>query len=246
MKLLQSILAMKRPLGSESDTYERFLRPLGVQQDPLSGNYTLRIGESSTLFSCHLDTVEWTGGKQRIEWDQTTQTMRVAGGGILGADDGAGLYLMMQMIEAQIPALYLFHWGEESGGLGSTQLVEQNPELLRGIRQAIAFDRRGTTDLITHQRKQRTASEAYVARLSAALGMGHRAAHGSFTDTYHYKEWVAECTNLSVGYQDEHTEEEWLDCAYLERLLERLLRVDWEELATTVAVSPLEGWSEAA
>src|SRR3546814_16306749 len=79
----------------------------------------------------------------------------------LGADDGAGLWIMLGMIAAACPGLYLFHRGEEQGCLGSRWIERHTPELLANIDAAIAFDRAGLGDVITHQSYGRTCSAAF-------------------------------------------------------------------------------------
>ncbi len=56
---------------------------------------------------------------------------------------------------------------------------------------------------------------------------------GSFTDTANYTDIIPECTNLSVGYFNQHSAQERQDGWWLEEILvPALLKVDWEELPT--------------
>jgi len=127
--------------------------------------------------------------------------------------------------------LYLFHRGEERGGLGSRYIASTTPELLHGIRAAIAFDRRGTHSVITHQRGQRSASDAFAYSLADALGLGHAPdPTGTFTDTANYVDLIGECSNLSVGYENEHTDHETLDLGYLLHLRDALVAADLTRL----------------
>lgn len=153
---------------------------------------------------------------------------------VLGADDGAGLWLLLEMIDAGIPGKYFFHTMEEIGGQGSSGVARLHPNELKGLNKAVAFDRKGTSDIITTQRGGiRCCSDVFSAALAAALavhGHTHSNAAGSFTDTANYTEIIAECTNVSVGYNEEHTNEEWLDLNYLAALREAVIKVDWEAL----------------
>ncbi|MHA1286854.1 MAG: hypothetical protein ACTSPB_05560, partial [Candidatus Thorarchaeota archaeon] len=56
---------------------------------------------------------------------------------------------------------------------------------------------------------------------------------GSFTDTANYTDIIPECTNLSCGYYNAHTQSEYQDYAFLEVFLEGLIATPWEELHTT-------------
>ena len=55
---------------------------------------------------------------------------------------------------------------------------------------------------------------------------------GSFTDTANYTDIIPECTNLSCGYYNAHTQSEYQDYAFLEIFLEGLIATPWEELHT--------------
>jgi len=63
---------------------------------------------------------------------------------------------------------------------------------------------------------------------------------GSFTDTANYTDIIPECTNLSTGYYNAHTQSEYQDYAFLEVFLEGLIATPWEELHTTGEVGKPE------
>jgi hypothetical protein len=132
---------------------------------------------------------------------------------------------------AGIPGLYIFHHGEERGGIGSDYIRSKTPELLDGIDFAIAFDRYGTTSIITHQGGTRCCSDEFSKSLSKALGGGYKEDRGgSFTDTAHYTGLVGECTNLAVGYMHQHSKGETQDVRYLLDLRKKLLAFDETKL----------------
>ncbi len=231
---LLAMLQVKRPHGSVSEAafIRHFLEPLGLNRDAF-GNLWLRIGADPViLWSCHTDSCHRTSGLQDIAC--TGGIVRVANAkqsNCLGADDAAGLWLMTQMIAGRVPGLYVFHRGEERGGLGSAHFTEHNASLLSGIKAAIAFDRRGTQSIITHQRGSRCCSEAFALSFSDALALGHQPdPTGSFTDTANYVDLIGECTNISVGYDHEHTSEETLDLRYLLQLRDAILAADFSSL----------------
>jgi hypothetical protein len=238
MNDLQTIVAMlgyKRPAGSKTERafIREWLRPLGVQQDK-AGNLYKRIGDSPVLWSCHTDTVHKDGGPQMVVIKDGIATVASRKSNCLGADDTAGVWLMREMIHAERPGLYIFHRAEEIGGHGSQHIASNFPSLLAQSSIAVAFDRRGTQSIITHQWGGRCCSDAFAYSLGNALGMGHRPDDGgTFTDTANYMEKIAECTNLSVGYFDEHRKTESLDTSYLIELRDRLLAVDGRDLIVT-------------
>lgn len=229
-RLLQ-MLAYRRPAGSEAERkfIRRFLRPLGVKQDP-AGNLILRIGDAPVMWSCHTDTVHHSGGKQTLAIDRDG-FITAPGSSCLGADDTAGIWLMVNMIERGVPGLYIFHRAEECGGLGSEYIATNNQELLAGINYAIALDRKGTTSIVTEQGFGRCCSDAFANALAAGLGLPMRPdPTGTFTDTANYMALVPECTNISVGYCGQHTSTECLNAPFLNQLLEALCSLDVESL----------------
>lgn len=143
---------------------------------------------------------------------------------------------MLEMIKAKRPGLYVFHRGEECGGLGSSYIAASTPKLLNGIDMAIALDRMGYDSVITYQ-GVRTASDEFAKSLAAQLG-GTFAPDdmGIFTDTANYDHLIPECTNVSVGYHKQHGPNESQDIIFLVRLREKLLALDTTTL--TIARDP--------
>jgi hypothetical protein len=196
------------------------------------GNRFVHIGKSNTLFSCHTDTVHKSEGLQQVYYDSISDQLFVTNGqaDCLGADDGSGIWLMLQMIKNNIPGLYIFHRCEEIGGIGSQWIVDNNISLLDGIDHAIAFDRKGKTSVITHM-FDRVCSDQFASDLSELLGMGFTPDNtGVFTDTAQYTHIIPECTNISVGYNLQHSSREYQECGFLLSLRDRLLSIDWTQL----------------
>lgn len=230
---------------AEREFCETYLDKLpGVYVDG-AGNRIGSIGEAPVvLWSSHTDTVHKRAGKQRLIWGgDTLSTHQDEKGGCLGADCTVGVWLMRQMYLARVPGLYIWHAAEEIGGVGSDHIAEHTPDLLRGIQCAIALDRRGDTSVVTHQWGGRTASDAFARSLAAQLGGGYRPdPNGTFTDTANYSDVVPECTNISVGYYGQHTQDEMLDTAHAVWLLDKLLRLDVSQLVIVRAPEPSARW----
>lgn len=231
-RVLMEMLTRMRPAGSKTERMfiREYLAPLGLLCDRV-GNLYKRIGDAPILWSCHTDTVHKVGGNQLVALDGETVTLAAKSASTcLGADDTAGIWLMREMILAERPGLYVFHRGEEIGGVGSSYVAKHTPELLRGIKAAIALDRKGYTSVITHQ-WGRCCSDVFAKSLAAELGMGFRPDDsGVFTDTANYVDLVGECTNISVGYFSQHTPSECLDVGFLVQLRAVLLSFDWRNL----------------
>jgi hypothetical protein len=186
-------------------------------------------GASKILWSCHIDTVhapEFDNVKsQRIIFDDEDTMLAMSGGNYpLGADNGAGMWLLLEMIAEGVPGTYVFHRGEERGGIGSDGMAVHWADLIKKHTHAIAFDRRGFTDVITHQWGGRCCSERFANQMSTILGMGYAPDDGgSFTDTANYTHLIPECTNISVGYHDEHGPSESLDLTHVVELRAKVI-----------------------
>lgn len=233
-KNLIEMLQYRRPHGSKSERkfINRFIRPLGCEEDD-AGNYYLRIGDNpKILWSAHTDSVHRLGGKQRIAIrDNIIKLAEGEASNCLGADNAAGIWILRELIRHNVPGLYVFHRQEESGGVGSSHFAKHNTHLLEGISAAIAFDRRKTHSIITHQWGGRTASDAFANSLAEQLGMNHKPDDGgTFTDTASYSEIIPECTNVSVGFESEHTSFETLNYEYLLELRNAVVQIDQDAL----------------
>lgn len=181
---------------------------------------------STTAFFAHLDTVHRDDGEQPICWDPATYVCEVSGGGILGADDGAGCAILAGMAQAGIPGLYVWTPDEEAGASWARGHCQDDE--FTGIKRIISFDRRGNNDLIRWQAYGELASKEFCGDLSKRLG--YKEATGSYTDGSEWAGIVDNIVNLSVGYRNEHSEKETLDCVHLAELFQKCLTIDWEGL----------------
>jgi hypothetical protein len=218
-----------------------------------------------TVFSCHMDTMHWATDVDtemhlcmtskanltevpkdfkeglvyaRKLWNVTINGVKETRWSpmILGADDKIGMYIMTRMIENKIPGMYIFHVGEEKGGVGSNYIREHTPKIFKGMRKAIAFDRMHYGDVITTQGRQ-TCSDEFAKSLASELNKNlppferFAPCTGIWTDTANYKYIIHECSNISVGYFDQHTTNEHFDLVWLESmLLPAIMKVNWESI----------------
>lgn len=199
--------------------------------------------KNTTLFVAHIDTVHHTEGVNHIEM---TDTHWFASGDVLGADDGAGVAMLMHLLCSGVPAYYIFTQGEERGGIGAKFIADEYDWLLMQFDRAIAFDRRGIESVITHQGFGRCCSDTFGNALAGALdehnlNLMHLVDDtGIYTDTAEFTEIIPECTNISVGYYSEHTQKEHLDLVYFAQLAVAVLLIDWDALPTERDPSVLE------
>ena len=251
---LRDILSWSRPHGSsiERTFIERYVDSIGklygyVVEVDAFGNRWVVVPPASdaspslpnVLWSCHVDTMGAKGEQQGIKWadGHTLALAKPKPGRCLGADDGAGLWLLREMIRDGIPGTYVFHRGEERGRLGSLYVVEHEPYRLKGFDACVAFDRRGTRDIITHQMSERGCSGAFANSLADAINSFSPSLlayepdpTGSYTDSYSYFRHIPECTNVSIGYDHEHGPRETLNAQHCVLLRSALCNIDLSSL----------------
>ena len=225
------------PRGFEWMHYHDLLVDAGFTLDK-SANYQGVVNNPDgsipeTVFIAHMDTVGSVPPK-RINQIIDGDIMRTDGTSNLGADDKAGMTVLLYLVHKRVPGFYVFAWGEESGREGSRALT--NKYSFKHFKRAIAFDRKSKDSIITVQSGQQSCSEEFATALAAQLN-----AHGlnmssdptgSFTDTFSFFGEVPECTNISVGYEGAHGNTENQDLAFLEDLCFAAGQVKWEELPT--------------
>lgn len=228
--------------GPTEDLFRRrFVDTLPGAYRDTYGNTHVTIGDSPrVLWSCHTDTVHWDDGRQTTNYDPRTGLLTLSkrskrSSRCLGGDDTVGVFLCRQLVLAGVSGHYVFHVGEEKGGIGSRLLAQHESEWLESFDCAIALDRGGTRDVITHQCCARTASDRFAQSLGSALhaidsGLNLSPSEGVYTDTAEYAELIPECTNLSVGYTHAHSSAETVDTVFVLRLLDALRQLNTEDL----------------
>jgi hypothetical protein len=233
-----SLVTKTYPHGHEDEVLQ-FLPELDKD---LVGNYYKIIGSKpTTMFTCHLDTADrkqgvtrlysiQEDGQEHIITDEST---------ILGADDKSGTTVMLYLMANNVPGLYYFFIGEERGGIGSHALADvyDEVEYLKEIKRCVSFDRRKTISVITSQAGGRCCSDEFGQALCDAYnasGLNLKIdPTGVYTDSASFIDYIPECTNVSVGYYNEHTGKEKQNMDYLIELCKASVNVDWDKLPTT-------------
>lgn len=218
------------PYGTEKQLLQYL--PDGYQIDSV-GNYYLQIGENpTTMFACHLDTA--CSKQAQVRHVFAGNYIKTDGKTILGADDKAGMCVVLYMIENKVPGLYYFFLGEEVGCVGSSAIAKNWK--FKNITKCVSFDRRATGSVITEQFWGRCCSDEFAEALSkefneSECGLNYRPDNtGVITDSAQFIDLIPECTNISVGYYKEHTGEESQDIDHLVRLCKAAVKVKWESL----------------
>lgn len=207
------------------------------------GNYYKIIGENPTvMFTSHLDTADRKQGITKLlskKDENGDEIIYTDGSTILGADDKAGVTVMLYMMAHNVPGLYYFFMGEERGGIGSGLLssVYEETTYLKNIKSCVSFDRRDVKSVITSQLGRTCCSDTFGTALCKQYNQyGLNLSldpTGIYTDSASFIDQIPECTNISVGYYNEHTGKERQNINYLERLAKASVQVDWNSLPIT-------------
>lgn len=153
--------------------------------------------------------------------------------GCLGADDGAGLAVMLHLMHKGVLGGYCFTTGEECGGIGAIEVFTNANAFLKQYKRSIEIDRRGNEDIIYEQGVGECASIAFTDWVCEQLKMGHKACNlGSYTDVATFAELIPENINIAAGYINAHSADEQVSLPYLETLADNLAKIDWSKAPT--------------
>lgn len=232
-----SMVSKTYPHGHEEEVLQ-FLPKLNKDK---FGNYFIIIGDNKhpeTMFTSHLDTADRKQMKTNLLSKEIDgqEILYTDGTTILGADDKAGVSIMLYMMEKNISGLYYFFIGEERGGIGSNKLSSEFEDFdyLKNVKRCISFDRRKTGSVITSQLGRMCCSKEFATELCNQYnqnGMDFSIdPNGVYTDSASFIDQISECTNISVGYENEHTGKESQNITFLEKVAEASTKVDWDSL----------------
>lgn len=205
-------------------------------------------GADNVLWCAHCDTVNYT-----TQYAHPTVTERdyflVAdpAAHCLGADDRAGCLILANMIANDVPGTYVLFPDEEEGAHASFLFTEALKDCEFVL--AVEFDRKGTTEIITHQLcGTRLCTDETATSIGAALakhGLGDYlkpSDDGLFTDVANLFPVVPQVVNMAVGYYAQHTKSEYLDLRYLYDLTSALISwgtsQDFADFITDLIVNP--------
>ena len=195
-------------------------------------NYFITIGSPNIMYCCHLD--NFCNKKEKVTKKYNDGIISTDGSTILGADDKAGVSLMLNMIYNNIEGLYYFFIGEEKGCIGSTHIsyyFDMLPQF-NNIIHCISFDRNGTTDIITAQNGIRCCSNLFANTIKKNLSNYGLSLdlndNGKWSDSASFIGLIPECVNISVGYYNNHTSKEYQDMNHLKQLSDAFININWK------------------
>lgn len=195
-----------------------FLKKMyGSKRVSATKSYIIAEGTIPICLTAHMDTV-FSSPPSEIYYDQKKEVMWSPQG--LGADDRAGVFAIMKIIQEGYRPHVIFTTGEERGGIGASMLIKVFPKAPFELKYMIELDRQGISDCVFYDCANND-FEAYVNKF------GYVTAWGTFSDIGIFcPKWGVAGVNLSVGYIREHSVSEILYwkglCSTIERVKDML------------------------
>lgn len=175
--------------------------------------YIMAIGNIPVALVAHMDTV-FKQPPNEIFYDRQKNVIWSPEG--LGADDRAGIYAIIKILQAGYRPHIILTTDEECGAFGASAIVAEHEEFPADLKYLIELDRRGTNDCVFYD-CENTEFANYVE------SFGFCTRYGSFTDiSILCPYWGIAGVNLSIGYEDEHSEAERL---YVSALFDTIKKV---------------------
>lgn len=164
-------------------------------------DYLVAIGDIPIALVAHMDTVFKTPVSD-LYYDQRKGVLWSPDG--LGADDRAGIFAILKILQEGLKPSVIFTTDEEMGGVGAAALAEKECPI-PGLKYMIQLDRRGSNDCVFY--------DCYCPEfVDYVESFGFCEKWGSFSDiSFLMPEWQVCGVNLSVGYEDEHSYTEILN-----------------------------------
>lgn len=242
-KRLLDLLDIPGSTGKEEQVGEHLLTILKNRLDSLwMDEYGNVLGElripakknqfPTILLSAHQDVVDNSGeGKEIIR--QGNKLRR--DGGILGADDRAGIAAIINTIDVlkqyqigcHLKIAFTVH--EERGQEGASAI---DTSFFDGVDFAVSMDRRGETDIIYRYGEIEYCDKSetsFITRLSRYLWRENRhhfqAVEGGKSDLLVWSQRGIPSVNLSIGYFNEHHSNEYLNLDAWHRAQDLLLEI---------------------
>lgn len=165
------------------------------------GKYIVAVGDIPIALVAHLDTV-FDRPPQEVYYDMRKGVCWSPDG--LGADDRAGVFFILNLIQRKLRPSVIFTLGEEQGGIGATALAEI-PCPIPNLKYMIELDRQGENDAVFYQ--------CYCPSFMSYIeDFGFLEKKGSYSDiSFLMEKWQICGVNLGTGYFDEHSYSEILN-----------------------------------
>jgi len=141
----------------------------------------------------------------------TSNRLRIPGG-----DDKCGIAIALQTARElpHQPMKLLFTVGEEIGCDGISYFCKHNAKWFDDVAYSLTLDRRGNDNLLMYSCGAANCTTNFAAQL-ASIGIKNgiqiKMERGTLADVIYIRRYVQECVNMSAGYFNPHTTDEYID-----------------------------------
>jgi putative aminopeptidase FrvX len=160
--------------------------------------------------------IEKTNQSFKVIYDKEKQLIRSNKLRILGGDDKCGMAITLQVAKEMIdlPIKIFFSVGEESGCIGVKHAITQHKSFFEDCKYGVTIDRNGGEDLIVAYSGKYNGTLKFlslVAKQGVLSEIWVRCTTGSVADTTYLREVITDCCNISAGYYNAHTVDEYVN-----------------------------------
>lgn len=235
-KQLFKLLRLHSPSGKEWQV-RKYLLPIlqstmdNVFTDDYGNLYAeKKFGDSdyTVLFSSHMDTV---AHKQPIpQWRKNKTEIFTTSGSALGGDDKCGIACFLTVIREMNKTTkftgtlkVIFSREEEVGCVGASRAVKLTPDWFKDVKACVVVDRRGGDNIVTGTWGDNFCSDDYAqfwVKMANKVGFKAIPQDGSISDTMIFSELGINGVNLSAGYYEAHTKDEYIKIDELKRTIQ--------------------------
>lgn len=179
--------------------------------------YIIAEGDLPICLCAHMDTV-FPKIPNTFYFDREQSVLWSPQG--LGADDRAGCYAIIELLEKGYKPSIILTDLEEKGGIGANTLVTQYPECpFSNCKALIQLDRCGDNDAVYYECDNKDFENLITS-------YGFETSWGTFSDiSVLAPAWEIAAVNLSVGYLGEHTYTEILNIQHLQNTITKVERM---------------------
>lgn len=180
----------------------------------ITNKYLVALGDIPIALVAHMDTVFKTP-VSHLYYDEKKGVLWSPEG--LGADDRAGIFAIIKILQKGLRPSIILTTDEEKGGIGAEALARLNPCPISNLKYMIELDRQGKDDCVFYS--------CYCPEfVDYVESFGFHEQWGSFSDiSFLMPKWKICGVNLSVGYKNEHS---YSECLFINNLLDTITKVE--------------------
>lgn len=183
----------------------------------IGSDYILAVGDTPVLLVSHMDTVhEKRSMPKSIFHDPTSNVMWSPDG--IGGDDRCGIFsILMLLANRKSKPSVLFTKDEEIGCLGAKSASRKIAKDIHSkFKFIVELDRRGQDDCVFYQCN----NQEFIKYIET---FGFVKNTGSCSDISQLcPSWDVAGVNLSIGYFNEHTQQEYINLDYMVKTINRV------------------------